>query len=237
MADKYIRNSTKIPSNAKVISFTFDDVPESAFNNAQAILDKNQLQATFYIVLSFLDSNLYNRQQLSSCISNGHELGCHTYGHIHFYQVSNTSIIKSEIRKNQTELNKIGIEESFVNFSYPFGEQTIKAKKIVANHFETCRGTNYGINKGKIDMDNLKAVKLYEKLHSLDTIFSILEEFNKSGGWLIFYTHDVQTDFSQYGCSPEYFEKIILRCKDLNIDIQTVRDAAKKLGITKHKGH
>ncbi|HLU84342.1 MAG TPA: hypothetical protein VKZ45_02620, partial [Vicingaceae bacterium] len=79
------------------------------------------------------------------------------------------------------------------------------------------------------DLHNLKAVKLYENLYSIDKLFSILEDLDKSGGWLIFYTHDVKPDFSQYGCSPEYFERVVQKCKDLNIDIKTIRDGVENL--------
>lgn len=234
IADQYVVNSEMISSNVKQISFTFDDVPESAFLHAQPILDKYQFKATFYLALSFLDSNtenenLFNKENIISCLSNGHELGCHTYNHIHFYENSSSNLIESNIRINQEKLNELGIKESFGNFSYPYGEQTKKAKKIVSKFFKTSRGIDHGINKNKIDLHNLKSVKLYERLHSIDKIFSILEDFDKSGGWLVFYTHDVKFDFSRYGCSPEYFEKVVQKCRDLNIDIRTIKDAVKNL--------
>lgn len=234
IADRYIVNLATISSNVKQISFTFDDVPESAFLHAQPILDKYQFKATFYLALSFLDSdseneNFYSKANLISCHSNGHELGCHTYSHIHFYESLSSSFIESNIHINQKKLNEQGINESFENFSYPYGEQTKKSKKIVSKVFKTCRGIDHGINRKRVDLHNLKAVKLYENLYSIDKLFSILEDLDKSGGWLIFYTHDVKPDFSPYGCSPEYFERVVQKCKDLNIDIKTIRDGVENL--------
>ena len=234
LAEQYVVKSITISSKVKQVSFTFDDVSESAFRNAQRTLDKLQFKGTFYISLSFLDSdnendNLYSKEHLISCLSNGHELACHTYNHIHFYKNSNVKFIHNNIRINQEKLNALGIKESFENFSYPYGEQTKISKKIVSKIFKTCRGIEHGINHNKVDLHNLKAIKLYEDFHSIDEIFSILEDFHKSGGWLIFYTHDVKSNFSKYGCSPEYFETIVQKCKDLNISITTIKDGVENL--------
>jgi len=234
LADFYVVRFATASSNVKQISFTFDDVPKSAFLNAQPVLDKHQFKGTFYLALSFLDiddqnENLYNQDNITSCINNGHELGCHTYNHIHFYQNSSSRFVENNIRINQEKLNELGIQETFDNFSYPYGEQTKKSKKIISEKFKTSRGIDHGINRNKVDLHNLKAVKLYEGLHSIDRIFSILEDLDKSGGWLIFYTHDVQSNYSKYGCSPEYFEKVVQKCKELDIDIRTIKDGVNNL--------
>lgn len=234
MADRYVASEATIPSGVKQISFTFDDVPESTFLHAQPILEKYQFRGTFYLSLCFLELDgvkapLYSRDNIIACMSSGHELGCHTYRHIHFYQTSNSGVIENSIRANQEKLKAQGIQEDFENFSYPYGEQTRRSKKIAAKFFKTCRGIDHGINRDTVDLHNLKAVRLYERQHSIDEILSILEDFDKSGGWLIFYTHDVQPNFSEYGCSPGYFERVVRQCKGLNIAVKTVRDGAKSL--------
>jgi peptidoglycan/xylan/chitin deacetylase (PgdA/CDA1 family) len=234
LADRYVVSSASIPSNVKQISFTFDDVPNSAFLNAQPILDQHELKATFYLALSFLDlddqnENLYSKDDITKCFSNGHELGCHTYSHIHFYQNSNSNFVERNIQTNQEKLNELGIQETFQNFSYPYGEQTKKSKKVVSGKFNTARSIDHGINRGKVDLHNLKAVKLYEGLHATERIFTILEDLDKTGGWLIFYTHDVQSNYSKYGCSPEYFERIVQKCKEFDIDVKTIKDGLNNL--------
>lgn len=226
--------SVKIPPTVKQVSFTFDDVPESAFVNAQPILERYGYRGTFYVALSFLDTdktniNLYHKNHLSACLDNGHELGCHTYSHNRTYQNSKADFLTNDIHKNTVKLNETGIKYKFQNFSYPFGEQTIKMRTIAAKRFESSRGTDHGINKQHIDLNNLKAVKLYQNEHPLDKILSILDQLNSSGGWLIFYTHDVQTEFSKFGCSVEYFEAIVQKCKALNIEVKTVKQAVDEL--------
>lgn len=226
--------SLKIPPAVKQVSFTFDDVPESAFLNAQPVLERYGYRGTFYVALSFLDTdktniNLYHKNHLSACLNNGHELGCHTYSHNRTYQNSKADFLTNDIHKNTVKLNETGIKYKFQNFSYPFGEQTIKMRKIAAKHFESSRGTDHGINKGRIDLNNLKAVKLYQKEQPLDKICSMLDELNTLGGWLIFYTHDVQTNFSKFGCSPDYFERIVQKCNDLNLKVNTIKAGVEEL--------
>lgn len=232
------RYATEVPTNYKTVSFTFDDAPKSAFTLVQNILNAHQIKGTYYVSLSFLDTfsenkNLYDKEDLLSCRLNGHELACHTFGHVHFNKIKDQSTVETEILKNTQALKKVGIDATLQNFAYPYGEQTLIAKKIVSQYFNTCRGINQGINSGMIDANNLKAIKLYEQVYSLDKIYAILEELAKNGGWLIFYTHDVQPDYSKFGCSVEYLEKVINKCVELGVMIKPVNEVALDMGITK----
>lgn len=223
----FYRSPIKIKGNSKIVSFTFDDVPKSTFNNAIPILDKYSIKGTFYVALSLMErenkrNGLFTEEDVHKCINSGHELGCHSYSHIHFCNINNGEYIKNDLTCNLTALQILSPGRSFKNFSYPFGEQTITGKRIVSNLYTSCRGTDYGMNLGKTDLNNLKAIKLYESKNSPEEIYSILNGFSQSGGWLIFYTHDVQENFSSSGCSPQYLESVIRKCIDLGIEIKSI---------------
>lgn len=229
IADYSVISPLEIDKNPRIISFTFDDVPESAFDNAGKILDKYKVNGTFYICLSFLKGNnpngFYSESNLSDCIKAGNELGCHTFSHFHFFNTTDKQFILNDLEKNRREFGKLNLGVTLKNFSYPFGEQTRLAKQCASSVYASCRGIDHGINSGKSDLNNLKAIKLYEGKHSLQQIDKILNDFSKNGGWLIFYTHDVQEDFSQYGCSPEYFEAVVKNCIEYGFSIRTVEQA------------
>jgi len=225
----FYKSERMIGSERKIVSFTFDDVPKSTFENAVPILNKYKLSATFYVALSLMTGNsgkdLYSKENLQKCLEGGHELACHSYNHIHFFDTKNADLIKDDLKRNHITLEGLGLNTSFENFSYPFGEQTITSKRVVSEIYKSCRGTDHGINSGKIDLNSLRAVKLYEKKSTIEMIERLLKQLDDSGGWLVFYTHDVQNNFSAGGCSPEYLEIVIKKCLEMGFEIKSMRQA------------
>jgi len=233
ISKNFYKSVRTISSESKIVSFTFDDVPKSTFENAVPILNKYKLSGTFYIALSLMEGvsekKLYTRENLLECIESGHELACHSFGHIHFFQTSDTGFIKEDLKKNKDTLESLDLNASFENFSYPYGEQTVISKRVVSRIFKSCRGTDNGINSGKVDLNSLKGIKLYENRNSKEKIDLLLKEFDRSGGWLIFYTHDVQEHFTSVGCSPEYLEYVINRCHESGFEIKSIKQVISSL--------
>ncbi|MFT7035754.1 MAG: peptidoglycan/xylan/chitin deacetylase (PgdA/CDA1 family) [Cyclobacteriaceae bacterium] len=219
------KKRVKIPPNELFITFTFDDIHQSALNEARKMLNKHNIKATYYVCLSFLKSEdaqlKFDLDDLKKCAQDGHELACHTYSHLHFLRTERNEILR-DLDLNKAILKRILPGINFNNFSYPFGEQTSTARRIIKDRFTSGRGIEQGINRGIVDLNNLKAVRLYEKTHSIAQIESILRDARDKGGWLVFYTHDVQDDFSKYGCSPEYFEKILKLVLSKSIQPSTI---------------
>lgn len=209
-----------------LVSFTFDDAPSSAFENGGNILSNYGFRGTFYIALSLMhNANVrFTFEQLKEAVSQSHELGCHTFNHIDLSQTKLTQSI-TDIEHNQEAMQELfpGIE--FKNFSYPFGAQTRGIKKYLSGRFRSARGIGHGINVGRTDLCNLKAVKLYENKRSLEQTFAAIHEAAESKGWLIFYTHDVAHNPSKHGCSPAYFEAVVKECANRGIRVVTVNEA------------
>jgi peptidoglycan/xylan/chitin deacetylase (PgdA/CDA1 family) len=223
------KKSGVVSNEHKIISFTFDDAPSSAFQCGGDILTKKGVNGTYYVALSFMgdeqdDDKLFTRDTLVRCIEQGNEVGCHTFGHTSAFNVTASEYL-SDIELNLKEVRRHNLNAPFKNFSYPFGEITPKVKKKILGLFRSYRGIRHGVNVGDIDLGNLKSVRLYEKTHSLEEIKGVLAEFNKSGGWLIFYTHDVEDNFSEYGCSPSYFENAVKMSLDSGAKIMTINEA------------
>ncbi len=220
------RKYTDVQLKEPIISFTFDDAPASAFENGGGILSKYGFSGTFYIALSFMQDaeNHFTLQQLEEAIYCKHELACHTFNHI---DLSKTSLRESifDIEHNQEAINAIIPDMNFRNFSYPFGSQTRGIKQYLSTRFRTARGIEHGINAGRTDLCNLKAVKLYENKLSLDQIFQSIQSAMDHNAWLIFYTHDVSNNPSKYGCSPGYFETVVKECAAGGFKVATIDEA------------
>ncbi len=214
--------------NEPVISFTFDDAPGSAFVNGGNILSKYGMCGTFYISLSLMHdidpSVRFTADHVRGAIERNHEIGCHTYGHTELYTVSLEKGME-DIDKNQLEMQNIAPGTKLENFSYPFGSQTRPIKKFISNRFRSARGIEEGINGSRTDMFNLRSVKLYEHRNSLEYIFQKIEAARESKAWLIFYTHDVREDHTEWGCSPAYFEAVVKKCMEEKIKVLTINEA------------
>lgn len=238
---KYIRRkwasisftrAVSIRLNEPVISFTFDDAPVSAFVNGGNILSKYGMSGTFYISMSLMsgveESTRFTIQHLKDAIAQHNELACHTFGHTELYTVSVEKGI-ADITRNQEEIETILPGTRLTNFSYPFGSQTRPIKKFASSRFRSARGIGEGINHVKADLFDLKTIKLYEHRHTLEHIFAQIEKAKEENGWLIFYTHDVQDDPSEWGCSPAYFEAVVRKCKQDNIKVLTINEALNQI--------
>ncbi len=210
-----------------LISFTFDDAPGSAFTNGSNILNKLGFLGTYYIALSFLDSDdpsyRFSALQLQRAIQEKHEIGCHTFSHLDVSQTNFTKSVK-DIQINQQRFRELFPNQRFENFSYPFGAQTKAIKAFVGEQFKSARGIEDGLNCGRVDLLNLKACKLYENSISLQRIYQKIEEAIQQKAWLIFYTHDVKVNPSQYGCSPDYLNAVAQVCADLQLRVLPVRE-------------
>lgn len=191
---------------------------------------------TFYISLSLMNGpdpeTRFTPQQLKEAVAQHNELGCHTWGHTDLYRISFEKG-RADIEKNQTEIQTLMPGYALRNFSYPFGSQTLPIKKFVSKQFKSARGIEEGINTQGTDLFNLKTVKLYERKYSLGYIFNKIKEAQESNGWLIFYTHDVDEKYTDWGCSPAYFETVVHECAKRGITVATIDDALSHILNTK----
>lgn len=220
-----------------VITFTFDDAPVSAFLNGGNILSKFGFGGTFYISLSLMTGpdpeTRFTSAHLKNAVAQHSELGCHTYGHTDLSQTTAAKGV-ADIEKNQKVLQTLLPGMEFKNFSYPFGAETRPIKKYASTRFRSARGIEEGINLEGTDLCNLKTVKLYESKYPLEYIFGKISEAEKNKGWLIFYTHDVDEKYTDWGCSPAYFEAVVQECAKRGITVATVNEA---LNLVENIGH
>lgn len=230
LAELYYRKCLNVSSKEKLVSFTFDDAPSSAFQNAGNLLNEKDSHATYYVAGCFaqnynLQTARFQKEDIMKAIDQGHEIACHTFDHTHAYDGKGFNQINEDLQTNLNFLrNQFGIDKT-QNFSYPFGEQTLALRKAVSKNYQSARSINSGINQGKFDRFNLKSIQLYENSKSIDEINELIEYFNQTGGWLIFYTHDVEENYSQYGCSENYFKYVLDKCLERKFKIMSIQES------------
>jgi peptidoglycan/xylan/chitin deacetylase (PgdA/CDA1 family) len=221
-------------NTAPLVSFTFDDVPESAFTNGAAILERHGLRGTFYIAAGTLgetgkDWRVIDREQVRALHDRGHEIGCHTFSHVGV-DTLDARMLDEECGRNREVLRDLCVGLDVTNFCYPFGRVSLPRKLQLDERFDSCRGIYEGINAGIVDLGLLRVVELYDRTLTRDKLDRLLRETRTRSGWLIFYTHDVAEPPSWIGASPRLLRETIEAVQAENMGCLPIRDALAAIG-------
>ena len=212
-AARVFRQPIALRLSLPVVSFTFDDFPQSALHLGGAILKSYGLAGTYYASLGLLgldsvSGRLCTRDDLAAALEQGHELGCHTFSHCHAWDTDGVTFEHS-IVENQVALAEIIPGASFRSLAYPQSLPRPSVKRACARHFVCCRSGGQTFNAGKTDLNHLSAYFLEKAGENIQAVKDLIEHNKRSNGWLIFATHDVSPNPSPYGCSPTFFEAVI----------------------------
>ena len=215
-----------------IVSFTFDDFPQSAADVGAKLLEAEGWRGTYYACagLSRVDNHHgvhFAPEDLRRLEAGGHEIGGHTFSHMNLRGLPDERIT-NEIMLNQKGLKLMGVQAAVENFAYPLGEASIGLKTDLAPHFNSLRGIRGGIHVGSADLNELKSQALDSDEH-LAEAHKYIRKLGKTPGWLILFTHDIRDNPSEWGCRPEQFIEVIDAVKRSGAQVLTVRDAIKTL--------
>lgn len=214
---------------APVASFTFDDFPASAAHDGAAVLEEYGAAGTFYVAGGLCgetdgDTSYFDRANLSDLVRRGHEIGDHTFAHIHVPRHDHAALDEDRAR-NARFVSGVAGDVIATSFAYPFGHASIATKRYYSRHFACCRGTAPGINSGSLDLAQLKAVSLETSVFDPKALAPMLEQAKAVNGWLIFYTHDVSSSPTPFGTQVGILAGAVQACRDADIEILPVRNA------------
>ncbi len=211
------------------VSFTFDDVPHSAIQNGLPVLRALGVSATFYVAagLGSADGCL-TADDTRRLVSDGFDVGCHTYSH---YRLSDGSAdgLQSDAARNRAAFETSLHIPPARDFSFPFGEVSVDAKRRLARSYATLRTSYAGVNAGTCDATMLRANPIYSESLRMERVRQLCEETVAAHGWLIFYTHGVEDHPDRWGCTASELEQVIRTCLDCDLDVRTVRSVSEEL--------
>jgi len=216
-----------------MISFTFDDVPDSAFLNGARLLEDHGLRGTFYIAPGICGAvedhwKVISRDQVADLSKRGHEIGCHTHGHI-AVQTHSLAGLADDDQQCRDALTEICGPIALRSFAFPYGNAGLVAKFLMQSRYTSCRSIRVGVNRGLADLAMLRVRELYDSCLDEAGVDAMLDGLMRRGGWLIFYTHDVAAAPSRIGCSPRLMEHAIKAAVSRGIACPTVGDAVAQL--------
>lgn len=211
-----------------VVSFCFDDFPRTAYTTGGAILKSFGARGTYYAALGLMNTSNHLGDQLrqddiDSLLAEGHELGSHTFSHVSCRAVSLRSFERDVLEGRQAIRALTGSDTG--NFAYPRGHVSIRSKKKIGAHMNSCRGIYGGINDLVADLNLLRANSLYGDIDQSSRVESLIAANVARRGWLIFYTHDVRRDPSVYGCTPALLDQAIALAAESGSRIASVKEA------------
>lgn len=216
------------PAGRRVVSFTFDDFPCSAASAGADILEACGYRGTFYASFGLAgqespSGNIASEADVRSLAFRGHEIGCHTFGHINC-ALEGPERVDSECRKNRLAAIEAGIG-TLQSFSYPFGALNRGVRRTTQCAFTSARSTWIGINRARFDIAALRAVPVMKR-DGLALCMHALRSLSERDGWLVFYTHDVEAAPSIWGCEPSELKALCEAVRDAGFDVDTVGQVA-----------
>jgi peptidoglycan/xylan/chitin deacetylase (PgdA/CDA1 family) len=216
-----------------LVSFTFDDIPDSAFIHGARVLEQNNARGTFYIAGGLCGTVDANRRLISAadCVElhrRGHEIGCHTFAHP-VVQWLDSESFEAELDRNRDFFARLVPNLVLENFCYPYGITSLARKFQAQARFDSCRGAKSGVNAGTIDLGLLRGTPI-DHTTSADSVLAALDETVRRNGWLILFTHDVSPDPTWIGCTPQFLDDAIKAARERGCDIVTVRDGLRRIG-------
>jgi peptidoglycan/xylan/chitin deacetylase (PgdA/CDA1 family) len=228
------RRCVALENRGPIVSFTFDDFPRSAASTGAAVLEQFGVRGTYYAAMGLMNASTelgeqFRREDLASLLGKGHEIASHTFDHS-----SCRSVPLSEFR-NDVEKGRRAIESACGNdsgnFAYPFGHVSLRAKRTLGPLLGTSRSAIPGLNGPEIDLNLLRANRLYSDLSASRGVKDLISQNLKQGTWLIFYTHDVGSNPSPYGCTPALLEFAVSATLRSGCRILTVQQAVEEIKL------
>jgi peptidoglycan/xylan/chitin deacetylase (PgdA/CDA1 family) len=226
MARTFPGRSADIAPPRPIVSFTFDDVPESALVNGARILEQYAVRGTFYVAGGIAGA-LHDGQQMTDdtgyrrLAARGHEIGHHTFSHR--TPTALGRLYGRDLDRNDAYLSTI-IDGYARNFAFPYGRSSLSARRLVGHRFRSGRGVETGINRDRADLDLLRAVEM-QGHSTAEQMVGWVDQVVDNVGWLIFLTHDVRDDASVHGVRPDLLEATVAYAIAKGCEVLTV-DAA-----------
>lgn len=230
------RRDVFLRGRGPVISFTFDDFPRSALLVAGRMLNEKGWRGTYYTSFGLAGTvaptgKIFELEDMPTLFQQRHELGCHTYDHLHAWETP-AAKFEEALDRNQRFLDSEFPGHSFPTLSYPISCPNPGVKRRAGARFLACRGGGQAGNHGKLDLNHLRSFFLEQVGEDLGAVQRAIDATVRNQGWLIFSTHDVEPSPTRYGVTTAFFGKVLGAAAASGARILPVGAALQELGLS-----
>jgi peptidoglycan/xylan/chitin deacetylase (PgdA/CDA1 family) len=217
------------------VSFTFDDVPDTALTNGARILESHGQRGTFYIAGSLMgrqepDRRLIDVDGCRALAAAGHEIGSHTFAHPKVRHWSKAKLAM-DLDRNDMFLDDIDGGSRKRNFAYPYNIGSFPARDLFFSRFDTARAGGERINRGRVNPAFLYSVEIRQPESHAQGLGTWIDELVEAPGWLIFFTHDITQTPTPFGCRPETLDGLVSYALKCGCTVLPVRDVLARLKV------
>jgi peptidoglycan/xylan/chitin deacetylase (PgdA/CDA1 family) len=214
-------------SSRPVYSISFDDTPASARDAGARLVEQAGGRATFYAAGQLTekgrDAGYLDLDDLRALAARGHQIACHSYTHVRLRGQS-AQALRWDAAKNRQVLEGALGAAAVEDFAWPYGEASLRAKRLLLRSYHSLRTTHPGIHSGRFDLGALRSVALYGPGFSRQNILRWIERAAARNGWLVFHTHGVGAQPDRHGTRPEDLAWVLQECSARG-ELRTLRDA------------
>lgn len=231
---KFASRPKTVRTTAPLVSFTFDDVPDSALLEGAEILESHGVFGTFYIAGGMAgrvepDRTLISPEGCAELARRGHEIGCHTFSHRAIRAMPGSALAR-DLDRNALYLRETAGLAKPENFAFPYNAAWPLARREFRRRYRTCRAGGEGINRGAVDPLMLQGVAIQQPEQSALDLTAMIDEVVREPGWLVFYGHDVADRPTPYGCTGRTLDILVRHAVESGCEVLTVSRALDRLG-------
>ncbi len=227
MARRFARSPGHVALGGPTISFTFDDFLLNSATTGAAVLERHGARGTFYVNGGKLGGagelgSVGDAALLARVHAAGHEIGCHTHGHLDLFRAGSRAI-EADLDRNAACLDAL-LGPARRSFAYPYGHAPLRAKRLCARRFLGARWVAGDINGPALDRALIHAQALETPRDDRPLLAALIAQVAREGGWLVFYAHDVTATPSLYGVTPQDLDWCVSEARAAGCAIRTVAE-------------
>lgn len=220
------RNMLALRGDVGVVSFSFDDAPMSACIAGAAALERHGVRGTYYVAGGLTDGieeglRCHSRAALRKLLAQGHQLGCHSFSHVHVNRID-AARRQQEFSRSAAFLEALGVDLQTLDFAYPFGGVNVGAKHDCAARFRSSRATGGGTHVGEADLNALRTHRFYRSEPDGVSYRDRLAVAADRRGWLVVNTHEVEDGAGPFGCTPRALDEAVQQALEAGCRVLTV---------------
>jgi len=210
-------------------SITFDDALHSAVRDGVPVLVDHGVDATFYVASGLRpEDGFLDESDIETLTAHGFDIACHTYSHYSLARGTAEGLAHDAAR------NRSALEQNLLvgrprDFCYPFGEVSAAAKRRIGHAYATARSVYPGVNRVGSDVLLLRANPVFSQSVHWESVRRLLAAATEHNGWVIFYTHGVDSDPDQRSCTPEDLDRLLRECQQAGVASRSVRSVSEEL--------
>jgi peptidoglycan/xylan/chitin deacetylase (PgdA/CDA1 family) len=200
------------------ILLAFDDYNEQNWRDHFDLFEKYNVPVTFFVTLDEPNEFCHD------AIKKGHEIGCHTIGHMKVTEMTDEEIQEKVIDPIEI-FGKDGIE--ITSFAYPYGARTEELDELLLQHYKTVRGAYFyelhnkaDLRHGFVDaypLDNYYFESDEEFQKSIDAILDELCE--NEGAVTCMYSHAI--DGGDWCVTEDHLEYLFQKAHERGLEFYT----------------